>query len=95
MTFRPRVLAALIAVAATPVVTFASSSGLTQWDIEHGQTALLSERSPFAKPAPDGKEKVPSRKAPGVSEEQARHRKAMDSGTVRMTTGSMEGSTKQ
>ncbi len=93
MTFRTSIVAGLLALAA-PAVAFASSSGLTQYDIEHGQTQLLSERG-FTRSTSTRREQAPSPKPVDVAKEQARHQNAMDTGAVRMTTGAMEGSTKQ
>ncbi len=92
MTFRPQMLAGLIATLAVPALTYASSSGLTTYDIEHGQTALLSGRGFFAANANARKEQAPSPNLAEVSNELTRHQQAMDTGTIRMTTGSMEGS---
>ncbi len=93
MTFRPQILAGLIAALAVPAATYASSSGLTAYDIEHGQTALLSGHGSFAPSANARQDQAPSPKPAELSKEQVRHQQAMDTGTIRMTTGSMEGST--
>ncbi len=95
MTYRPQVLAGLVAALAVPAVTFASSSGLTAYDVDHGQTQLLSERGFFGRNANARKEQAPSSNPAEVSKGLVRHQQAMDTGTIRMTTGSMEGSTKR
>jgi len=94
MTFRTQILAGFIAALAAPAITYASSSGLTQYDIEHGQTALLSSREGAVKSAKDQKEQVAQRQVVDVSKEQSRHLQAMAAGAVRMTTGDMEASGK-
>jgi hypothetical protein len=95
MTFRTRILAGLVATLAGPAMTYASSSGLTKYDLEHGQTTLLSDRGSVAINTKDRKVQGSSREKVDISTEQFRHREAMETGAIRMTTGSMEGTAKQ
>ncbi len=95
MTFRTQILAGLIAGLAVPAFTYASSAGLTQYDIEHGQTSLLSSRASAPERPKESKGQGASQLAADPSQEQARHQRAMETGAVRMTTGSMEGTTKK
>lgn len=94
MMLRKLTFAGLMVALAAPAFTYAASSGLTIYDIEQGQTQLLSSRARPPEKVRQAKATSAREKAT-ISDEQARHLEAMETGAIRMTTGSMEGAPKQ
>ncbi len=92
MTSRKLIVAGLFALLTTPALTYAASSGLSTHEIEQGQTQLLSQRAARVDETRARSRAENSRKVADQTDEQ--HRKAMETGTVRMTVGSMLGAKK-
>ncbi len=74
MTLQKRILAGLIAGLAVPAVAYAARSGLTRYDMEHGNVPLLSYRGSASTTTTAKRSQQPRAKSTGTaSNEDARH----------------------